>query len=549
MIRHLKTNDGCGIDDLAFVLRKSIQSLQSGDTLIFPEGEYHISDRFCEERICWISNHDSGIRRVFCNLSGKENVTIDGNGAKLIFHGRILPFFLENSKNIILKNFSVDYHRPFFTQGTVVENCDYGRLTIDIDPSVYPYRIENDHIIFEGDGWESSYIKWFIEVDPKTKNLVASREPDNYIGSKNIELYARMVGKTLVEFTGSMRRRHKVGSVLCITHEHRNYPGIVLSNCQNASVENVTIYHAGGMGILGQNCRDIRLRNDRVILPEGTDRMMSTNNDATHFVNCRGQLLLEGCIFSNQHDDGSNIHSAYSKIAPGSNSHTLFLQNGHFQQAGVATFAPGDVLVCVNPITMEESGGRFEVLSVENLNCENFQTQVKPLTEGEPVIGEVVENKSAAPELTIRNCQFLRNRGRGVLIDTSGKILIENNLFSTPCAAILHGYEAHFWYESGPVKNVVIQNNTFRHCDFVRGPGGNAIFFKPGCEKNYSCYPSRVEIVGNEFDSCGEKAVTARHMDTLVLKNNRMTGNMPEHSCVFCDCRYVDTDMESNETL
>ena len=53
------------------------------------------------------------------------------SGAKLVFHGRILPFVLKGCRNVTLKNFSIDYERPFFTQGTVTESGDES-LTLEI---------------------------------------------------------------------------------------------------------------------------------------------------------------------------------------------------------------------------------------------------------------------------------------------------------------------------------------------------------------------------------------------------------------------------------
>ena len=42
----------------------------------------------------------------FCGiyLEGKENVTIDGNGATILIHGIMTPFIFKNCKNITMKH-------------------------------------------------------------------------------------------------------------------------------------------------------------------------------------------------------------------------------------------------------------------------------------------------------------------------------------------------------------------------------------------------------------------------------------------------------------
>ena len=528
MIRNVEI--AFNMDDLALSLRRTIEQSEDGDTILFPAGEHHIYSRFCQERVCWMSNNESGLRYVFCNITGKKDITVDGNGAKLIFHGRILPFFLESCENITLKNISFDYDRPFFSQGLVVENNEYSRLVLYMDPAKYPYRVENDHIVFEGNGWETSYMKWFIEMNSETKDLVPSAEPENIIGMRGINLKAKMIGKNLVEFIGSMRRRHKVGSTLVITHELRLNPGIVLSSCVNATVEHVIIYHAGAMGLIAQNCENTYVRFLELRLPEGTDRLLTAVNDATHFVSCRGEVVLEDCILRNQHDDGTNIHGAYSVIAPGSTQDMLLLEAGHFQQEGVPTFAPGDLLVTVNATSLAETGGQYRVRSFRKINRKTVMVHVEHLCGNGPVIGEVVEDKTAIPDVQIRRCKFMNNRGRGAMLSTDRTTIVENCYFSTPGAAIRHTSDACHWYESGPCKNLLIRNNVFEGCAYVTIFGKTAILFKSRITRTRDDgpYAQNIEICGNRFISHGERAAEGEWIDNIHIHDNVFEGDMPD---------------------
>ena len=75
---------------------------------------------------------------------------------------------LEKSRRITLKNFSMDYERPFFTEGLIMDAA-YDHITLKIDTGQYPLYIEDNtaHFLNEGE-WDSTWIKWFTEIDPAT---------------------------------------------------------------------------------------------------------------------------------------------------------------------------------------------------------------------------------------------------------------------------------------------------------------------------------------------------------------------------------------------
>ena len=62
--------------------------------------------------IC-ISNHDQmNPKKVGLPFEGMKNMVFDGQGSELIFHGRMLPVSLLDSRNCVLKNFSIDFKHP-----------------------------------------------------------------------------------------------------------------------------------------------------------------------------------------------------------------------------------------------------------------------------------------------------------------------------------------------------------------------------------------------------------------------------------------------------
>ena len=66
---------------------------------------YNIYPDFLNEDFRYISNNDAGMKRLLFDLDGAENVVIDGCGAELMMHGRLIPFYLRRAKNVTLRNF------------------------------------------------------------------------------------------------------------------------------------------------------------------------------------------------------------------------------------------------------------------------------------------------------------------------------------------------------------------------------------------------------------------------------------------------------------
>ena len=96
------------------------QKITNGPTLTLPKGIHHARPDDFPFRFLHISNNDDGIKHIVFDLSGLENVTVDGNGAELLMHGQIIPFFMENAKKITIKNLTIDWAHPFYAQGEVV---------------------------------------------------------------------------------------------------------------------------------------------------------------------------------------------------------------------------------------------------------------------------------------------------------------------------------------------------------------------------------------------------------------------------------------------
>ena len=91
-----------------------------GGTLVLPGGTLPVKRDFCFERYIYVSNNEHGLFRIAFDFDGIENLTIEGNNTLLLFTGFISPFYFNNCRNVLVKDLSIAYTRPFNAPGTIM---------------------------------------------------------------------------------------------------------------------------------------------------------------------------------------------------------------------------------------------------------------------------------------------------------------------------------------------------------------------------------------------------------------------------------------------
>jgi hypothetical protein len=126
----------------------------NGDTeIFFPRGVYHF---YSETKLkhTFISNNDDSVKRIVFYLSGKKNLKIYGDDAKFIFHGRLLPFLLEESQNITISGISIDFATAFHFETQLVETD--GKSSLLRVPE--KWHLEDGRLIVFDDGLDAIHI-------------------------------------------------------------------------------------------------------------------------------------------------------------------------------------------------------------------------------------------------------------------------------------------------------------------------------------------------------------------------------------------------------
>lgn len=454
------------------VVQKVIARIQAeckdGEAVIlrFEEGRYNFHEKGCAEREYYISNHDqTNPKKVGLALEDMKNLTVDGQGAELIFHGRMLPVSLLRSENCTLKNLHIDFENPHISQVKVIENDP--QKGIVFEPAQWvKYRITKDGF-FEtfGDGWTMRH-NYGIAFEGDTKHLVYNTS-DVYCPIKGVKEIAprRILAPEWKD------KRLVPGTVMALRGWFRPTPGIFLSHDVNTTIENVQVHYAEGMGLLAQLCENITLDKFGVCLRgENDPRYFTTQADATHFSGCKGKIVSRNGLYEGMMDDAINVHGTYLKVVKRVDDRTLVGRYMHNQAWGFEWGCIGDEVQFVRSNTMELIGETNRIASIRPYDKEQIAGAREFLiTFAEPVDAAIneksgfgIENLTWTPEVLFAGNVIRNNRARGTLFSTPKATVVEDNLFDhTSGAAVLLCGDCNGWYETGACRNVIIRKNRF----------------------------------------------------------------------------------------
>jgi polygalacturonase len=501
--------------DSTYGVYQAIQAAkkQGATKVVFPKGKYDFYGDRAAEKLVYISNNDPGTKRIVFPLYNVKNLEIDGQGSEFIFHGGINPFVVDHSSNVKISNFSLDFSRSFHSEAKILATGE-GYLDIHISEQ-FPYKITAGGLLkFQGSG-ENPPGKITI---PKLERRKATEDEFNYQYKRILEFDAQKrevayMVKDMATGNGlnakslpghrNIRIFHPklkatVGNILAFQFKHRSYPGVVISDSADVTLDNVTIHHAGGMGVIGQRCHNVTVQNSKVTPSEG--RMVSATADATHFVNCTGKIELLYNLFENQKDDATNIHGIYVVVDKIIDDKTIEVRLQHPQQYGFDFIDENDTLELVHAPSMT-TYGTAKVASSQRISNEITRVVFadefdKRLKEGD----SIAEVRDYA-EVLIKGNIIRRNRARGMLLNSRGKTVVENNYFHASGSAILFEGDANFWYEQGGVSNAIIRNNVFEN-NFHSEWGRGVIAVAAGIDDKYketSRYNKNILIENNIF--------------------------------------------------
>lgn len=488
-------------------------------------------DESMESISCWWSSFKSDDKPLYASfvLRNLENITIDLGGAKLMLHGRIMPFAVYDCKNITFRNFSIDYDRPFYTEGTVLES-EPGSVVIQI-PEMFSYRIENHDFIAIGETWEHRLIRGDMLLtcmDPlsnrRSCGVILGLIGDEIYPWDNPplpvhHLYADDLGNGKVRIWNIPESfQPQVGHILVMTHEDRRKTGFLLERDMDTTIEHVRLMHVGAMGLTANLCQNITVDDYSMYLDEeSAHRHVTINADGFHTFHCTGIMKIENCRFENLLDDAVNIHGNYLVCTENPDPRKLIAMNRPAGIQGMEFLLPGDEVYIYKQNTQEirtigkvKSADYYadqsEIMEIHFM--EDLTIPIEP--------GDVLENRRM-PEIEIRNCRI--NSAGGFRISTGKKVVIENCHFETSGFSILFSGDMDYWCENTGVKDVTIKNCTFDHCGC---PVETACSFQP--TEIAPFYHENILFTGNTVIAPDRAVMVLDNVDNVEISGNKITG-------------------------
>ncbi|MDP4238453.1 MAG: right-handed parallel beta-helix repeat-containing protein [Bacteroidota bacterium] len=495
----------------------------SSTTIVFPKGRYD-----------FLADIPAGYSMATYKcviIRNLKNLTIDGQGAEFIMHGRTAPFIIDNCENITFTNFAIDWDRPMVTQGefmTVTDNY----VDLKIDKVQYPYEIDNGKVFYTGEGWRTDLCQ-DNEMFEKASGKIIPCTHDNSAGDYFKGKATEIVPGT-IRFNGPFKweRKPHVSDIITMYHGIYVVCTFDFDRCKDVKMKNVTIYHGGSMGVKATFTENISIDKVDIIARKSKGRLFSNMADGFHIKGCKGLIKIENSEYNGGGDDYINVHNMYCLVNDVINKNTLEVLSlkGTF-------FAPGDKVWFVN----HKTGQRAAMGKVKSVKLDkgNFYTGIIHIEfEGKlpEFIGEydAIESAEWLAEVEVRNNKILkRHRATGIRATTPKRVVIENNYFNTAGTAILIEGDFQFWLESGAVENVKIQNNVFDDC-LTSGSQfggkwewGEAVItitpsFRPTTETGLP-YHRNIIITNNKFNFFDYPVLRARSVGNLQFTNNTLT--------------------------
>ena len=441
-----------------------------------------------------------------------KHVRFEGSEAKerpvIVAGGRMVQVWNDCSEDITYTNLAFDLKRPTVSEFLVLETAGTAAVIAVAEGS--DYVIQDGRFRWTGD-WGPG--KACQEAVPSEGTCWRRNAPRGWQAAGQVEARATDLGvrKVRLEFPNG-NSGLVTGHQYHFRNNYRERVGVHNSRSARITFQDCSVYALVGMGFVSQFTDTITYRRVDVMPPAGSGRTCAAWADIFQFSNCKGQVIVDGCRLSGMQDDAINCHGTHLRIMEATGPRQVVVRFMHGQTYGFAAFAPGDEVAVIGANNLREYAGnpRRRVTSVEKRNeREWLLTFDGPVPRWEK--NDVLDNITWYPDLTATNNHVSVDPVRGFLITTRGKVLVEGNTFHRCHASgILVEDDASGWFESGPIRDLTIRNNTFIGCGIRVNPHANNIVKGEPVHEN-------IRITGNHFENGG---IDANGVGKLEISGN-----------------------------
>ncbi len=484
--------------------------------LVVPKDTYLIEADFCAQQYMSMSNHGhNGPKRIAFLIEDMEDFEIDFCGSLLMCQGVLTPFALLRSKNIRIKGVRLDSEFTQMLEARVVAHNEDGSVDLEPIRGMEGFVLHRGLLFCHRAVYSRDLQPLHLQVEfrPDTGEIEYGTG-DNTFDLKPMELNFEQLENGNLRCTNA-KRQPPIGNVMVFMGARRVGAGFFLEDSDGVTLSDVIVYACYGMAFIAQLSKNITLSDFHTKRAEG--RYLSANADATHFVNCSGDITVENCSFEGQLDDALNIHGMYTRVLEAKENEILVRQM-HIEATGIRIFHKGDRIRALPTDTLIPYA-EYTVESAEYINDRLCRVTLDRSAD-EISVGDDVEVISVSANLIFRNNTVHNNRARGMLIANVGSSLIENCYFHTSGSSVKLECDGEYWFESGGVGELTIRGCTFDRC--LHGKWGKAVIEaqkRKRVEEN-KYFHRRVIIENNDFNLYADGIVQINNTEEFIFRGN-----------------------------
>jgi len=514
-----------GKKDATPVILKALDACyESGASrLTIPKGTYHFYPDYALEEYLTLTGSSNGLRRIAFPLFSFENLIIDGSGSTFVIHGMMLPFELQECKNISIRNINIRFASSVWGEGKVTEVNKDGHFftvetngddSLEIDKGWLSMKRNGENLPVKVVGWlrtDASGRCSFLSSELGTSANHVSIKPLRH-GSFWIEVSPSQLPKEgwkVIWKADSERLESEIS------------PAVHLSGSDGVTLSNVSVVNAPGKIMVAEQSGNIML--DRLsVLPDSlAGQRLSSLAGGIRFIGCQKQIAITNSRFSGMRGSAISISGPTLKIIKRISNNVFGVRQINEKQWGSQFAQVGDTLRFVNPADLTLRSERV-ITRIRDLN-EQYQElwfaralpeTVKP--------GILLTNISRQPEVVLRGNRLNNMMEDGIRLQTSGKITVEGNHIRSGRHGIELGGELASTVQPVTLNQVFIKNNTLRRCNSAKG--NNAMILIGPVHSDASVDTTFVHkdvtLEGNTFYNQGKSILNATSTSDLVIRQN-----------------------------
>ena len=255
--------------------------------LSFDRGRYDIWPEKAIRKEYFISNTSteqecpSKIKTVGLLFDGIKGLEIDGNGALLMYHGKMIMMAFDRCNGILVHSLNTDFERPTASE---IEYIKVDTDGVDVRfhrDSRYDIREGKLHLI--GEGWKSN-LNHCIEWDKDTHFFTYSGGWNTLSASE-----AQEKAPGIVHFSTPSTFQPKVGNVLTVRDVIRDQVGMFIKESENVELRDIHVAYMHGLGIVSQYATNVTMTRVNCVPNEERGRLLASSADFMHFSGCKGK--------------------------------------------------------------------------------------------------------------------------------------------------------------------------------------------------------------------------------------------------------------------